>query len=343
MSYEHHPHFPTLQRLWQRGTSFLGSRLGILGGAMSWISEHNLVAAISNAGGFGVLASGALSPEALQEEIQKTVEKTSHPFGVNLIVFHPKIQDMLQVCKKMKVSHVFLGGGLPSAESIGFLKDAGIRVIAFAPSLAIGKRLLKLGAEALVLEGAEAGGHVGPVSTSVLAQELLPELQKEVPVFMAGGIGTGACIGAYLSLGASGCQLGTRFVCAEESIAHPLFKDAFIRANSRDAMLSPQIDPRFPVIPVRALSNVGMKKFMEVQQEAIDAADAGKMSMKEAQLHIELFWAGALRRAVIDGDIEYGSLMAGQSVGMVKAIQSTEDIIESLVGEALEYLALSHR
>lgn len=339
MSYKHHQHFPTLQRMWEKGTSFLGSQFGILGGAMSWISEHNLVSAISNAGGFGVLASGALSPEALQEEIQKTQEKTSYPFGVNLIVFHPQIQNMLHVCQKMKVSHVFLGGGLPSSESIGLLKDAGIRVVAFAPSLAIGKRLIKLGAEALVLEGTEAGGHVGPVSTSVLAQELLPELKKDVPIFMAGGIGTGSCIGAYLSLGASGCQLGTRFVCAEESIAHPLFKDAFIRANSRDAVLSVQIDPRFPVIPVRALSNAGMKKFLEAQQEAIAAADSGKMSIKEAQLQIELFWAGALRRAVIEGDIQHGSLMAGQSVGMVKAIQSTKDIIHQLVEEALEHLS----
>ena len=159
---------------------------------------------------------------------------------------------------------------------------------------------------------------------------------------MAGGIGTGLSIGAYLSLGASGCQLGTRFVCAEESIAHPLFKDAFIRAQSRDAVLSPQMDPRFPVIPVRALSNAGMKEFLEAQQEAIAAADSGKMSMKEAQLQIELFWAGALRRAVIEGDIEHGSLMAGQSVGLVKAIQSTKDIINHLVEEALDYLTVSH-
>lgn len=181
----------------------------------------------------------------------------------------------------------------------------------------------------------EAGGHIGPVSTSVLAQEILPYI-SDVPVFVAGGIGNGKAISAYLRMGASGCQIGTRFVCANESIAHPDFKKSFIRANARDAVTTVQVDPQFPVIPVRALNNEGGKKFIETQHEVITKYKAGEMDFETAQLEIEHFWAGALRRAVIDGDVEFGSVMAGQSVGMVKSEQPTADILQELVDQAAE-------
>jgi len=189
-----------------------------------------------------------------------------------------------------------------------------------------------------VIEGCEAGGHIGPVSTGVLAQEILPQL-TDVPVFVAGGIGRGEAMLAYLEMGASGVQLGTRFVCAHESIAHPRFKQAFIRAAARDAVTSVQLDPRFPVIPVRALANPATQRFVAVQRRVIDRWARGELSQKEAQLEIEHFWAGALRRAVIDGDIEAGSLMAGQSVGFVTRGQSTTEILEELVSQALAVLA----
>jgi enoyl-[acyl-carrier protein] reductase II len=197
-----------------------------------------------------------------------------------------------------------------------------------------------MGADALVIEGMEAGGHIGPVSTSVLAQEILPEI-RDVPVFVAGGIGRGEAIASYLEMGASGVQLGTRFVCATESIAHPKFKQAFIRAAARDAVPSIQLDPRFPVIPVRALANQSTKKFLDKQREVIMRFDAGELNKEEAQLEIEHFWAGALRRAVIDGDTENGSVMAGQSVGMVSKEQSTAEILAALVTQAEK--ALSER
>ena len=322
-----------LSDLWARGKEFLGCKHAIMCGAMTWVSERHLVSAISNAGGFGVIACGSMTPDLLDAEIKATAELTSKPYGVNLITMHPDLDELIQVCLRNTVTHVVLAGGLPSSASIKALKEGGAQVVCFAPALVIAKRLIKLGADALVIEGSEAGGHIGPVSTSVLAQEILPVV-KDVPVFVAGGIGRGEAIVNYLEMGAAGVQMGTRFVCAHESIAHPNFKKAFIRGNARDAMPTVQIDKRFPVIPVRALTNAGTEEFMETQRAMIEKFVAGEIEQGAAQLEIEHFWAGALRKAVIDGDVERGSLMAGQSVGMVKQEQSTQDIIDELVEQA---------
>jgi len=326
-----------LQALWQRGCDFLGSRTAILGGAMSWLSDRNLVAAISNAGGFGVIACGAMTPELLATEIAETQAMTDKPFGVNLITMHPDLDVLIDVCIKAEVTHVVLAGGVPSAGSIAKIKEAGIKTICFAPALALAKRMIRNGADALVIEGTEAGGHIGPVATSVLAQEILPHI-TDVPVFVAGGISRGEAIVSYLEMGASGCQLGTRFVCAHESIAHPDFKKSFIRANARDAVPTVQVDPKFPVIPVRALINEGTKRFSQAQRDAAGRVERGEIELKDAQLEIEHFWAGALKRAVIDGDVENGSMMAGQSVGMVNSEQPTQDIINELVDQAVQIL-----
>jgi len=229
---------------------------------------------------------------------------------------------------------VVLAGGIPPRGSVEALKAHGAKTLVFAPTLALAKRLLRGGTDALVIEGSEAGGHIGPVATSVLAQEFLPALAEDHVVFVAGGIGRGDMIAAYLEMGASGVQLGTRFACATESIAHPAFKQAFFRANARDAEASVQVDPRLPVIPVRALKNKGTEEFTAKQREVAALLDAGKLEMMEAQLEIEKFWAGALRRAVIDGDVESGSLMAGQSVGMVTAEEPVADIMRQLLDQA---------
>jgi enoyl-[acyl-carrier protein] reductase II len=317
-----------------RGAAFLGCEVAILGGAMSWVSERNLVAAISNAGGFGVIACGAMTPELLDREIAATRALTDRPFGVNLITMHPALTDLIAVCARHEVSHVVLAGGLPPKGSLEAIKESGAKVICFAPTLALAKKLVRSGVDALVIEGMEAGGHIGPVSTSVLAQEMLPELKEQVPVFVAGGIGRGEAIAGYLDMGAAGVQLGTRFVCATESIAHPKFKQAFIRASARDAVASVQIDPRLPVIPVRALRNAGGELFTAKQREVAQSLDEGAVAMAEAQLQIEHYWAGALRRAVIDGDVEHGSVMAGQSVGMVTREEPAAAIIAELMAEA---------
>jgi enoyl-[acyl-carrier protein] reductase II len=323
-----------LTRRMARGAAFLGSEVAIMAGAMSWVSERNLVAAMSNAGGFGVIACGAMTPELLDAEIAGTKALTDKPFGVNLITMHPALFDLIAVCAKHNVGHVVLAGGLPPKGSLEAIKDSGAKVICFAPTLALAKKLIRSGVDALVIEGMEAGGHIGPVSTSVLAQEMLPEIAESVPVFVAGGIGRGEAIAGYLDMGAAGVQLGTRFVCATESIAHPNFKKAFIRASARDAVASVQIDPRLPVIPVRALKNAGGELFTAKQREVAQSLDEGSVAMAEAQLQIEHYWAGALRRAVIDGDVEHGSVMAGQSVGMVTKEEPIADIIASLMAEA---------
>ncbi len=327
-----------LDRLWRRGRAFLGVEYAIMGGAMTWVSERHLVAAISNAGGFGVIATGSMNPQQLAAEIGGTQALTHKPFGVNLITMHPQLLELIDACLALKVSHIVLAGGVPSREAVKRVRDGGAKCVCFAPALVIARKLLKSGADALVIEGHEAGGHVGPVSTAVLAQEILPVV-TEVPVFVAGGIGRGEAIVSYLEMGASGCQLGTRFVCAAESIAHPRFKQAFIRAAARDAVTSVQVDPRFPVIPVRALANKATESFAAMQRKTIAEVDSGALDMKAAQLKIEHFWAGALRRAVIDGDVESGSMMAGQSVGMVTREQTTKEIIAELVDQAVTVLS----
>lgn len=326
--------YPKTSALMRRGVEFLGSQHAILCGAMSWVSERNLVSAISNAGGFGVIACGAMTPELLDAEIAGTKALTDKPFGVNLITMHPQLFDLIEVCGRHQVGHVVLAGGIPPKGSVEAIKAFGAKVIVFAPTLALAKKLLRSGGDALVIEGMEAGGHIGPVSTSVLAQEFLPELADEHLVFVAGGIGRGELIAGYLEMGAVGVQLGTRFACATESIAHPAFKQAFFRANARDAVASVQVDPRLPVIPVRALKNKGTEEFTAKQREVAQLLDDGAIEMGEAQLQIEHYWAGALRRAVIDGDVENGSLMAGQSVGMVKAEEPVAAIIDELMTES---------
>ena len=309
-----------------------------MGGAMTWVSERNFVAAVAAAGGFGVIACGAMNPGQLDDEITGTRELTDRPFGVNLIVMHPDLDRLIDVCIARTVTHIVLAGGLPQAATVRRIREAGVRVLAFAPALAIARRLVRSGIDGIVIEGMEAGGHIGPVSTSVLAQETLPHVDG-VPVFVAGGIGRGEAIASYLRMGAAGVQLGTRFVCARESVAHDNFKKAFLRANARDAQPSRQLDPRFPVIPVRAIVNDGVKNFTEKQREVIARHDCGEIDQAAAQLEIEHFWAGALRRAVIEGDVKNGSLMAGQSVGMVTTEQSMADIMDELVEQAVRALS----
>lgn len=342
----------TLSQLWQRGTEFLGCKHAIMGGAMSWVSERHLVSALSNAGAFGVIAASSMPPELLAGEIEETkkllrpisressnhrIIESSPSFGVNLILMHPQLDQLVEVCIAAKVTHVVLAGGIPKAATINRLHEGGAKVIGFAPTLGIGKKLVKMGIDALIIEGTEAGGHIGPVSTSVLAQEILPEI-TQVPVFVAGGIGRGEAIVSYLEMGASGVQLGTRFVCATESIAHANFKKAFINASARDAMPSVQYHPDFPVIPVRAIANKATEEFTRFQKETTEKVFSGAMTKEEGQLAIEHFWAGSLRRAVIDGDVERGSLMAGQSVGMVETIQTAQEIVDELVAQAQGFL-----
>jgi enoyl-[acyl-carrier protein] reductase II len=218
-------------------------------------------------------------------------------------------------------------------DAIGRVKRAGAKAMAFAASRAMAERALRNGADALIAEGHEAGGHVGPLALSVLVQDLLP-LMDRVPVFVAGGIGRGEMIAHYLRVGAAGCQLGTRFVCAEESRVHPHTKRVYLKASGRDAQLSPQLDTAFRVTPVRALANSASREFLELQRQTLERIADGTCSKAEAQYAIEGFWAGRLRRAVDEGDVEQGSLMAGQSVEFLREEARAAEIVAELVAQA---------
>jgi len=322
-----------LDKLWVRGKKFLGVRYPIMCGAMSWISEHRLVSAIAESGGFGVLAAGNQPAGELEKEIEATAERTAQPFGVNLIAMSPNFSAHLEAALSLKVPIVIIAGGLPSAKTLGEISAAGVKSMAFAPTLAVARRLVKSGVGGLIIEGNEAGGHIGPVSASVLAQEILPFV-KEVPVFVAGGIGSGFMIAHYLLMGAAGCQLGTRFVVAQECVAHARAKREFMNSSARDAMPTSHFGAVLPTIPVRALENKGTVEFYRLQVKLISELEQGLIDKQSAELKLEEFWSGALRRALLEGDAESGSMMAGQSVGMARREQPVKEIVEELVSEA---------
>lgn len=324
------------ETLGKRGVDFLGSKYPIICGAMSWVSDYHLVAAVSNAGGFGVIAGGMMTCDLLKTQIQQTKKSTKNPFAVNLMTMHPDMEKLIAICAEEKVSHVVFAGALPKEAWIKQAKEGGMKVMCFAPAAALAKRLMRAGADAFIIEGMESGGHLGPIATTVLMQEVMLPLMKEIPFFVAGGIATGRMVATMLRFGAAGCQLGTRFVVAEECIAHLNMKNAYLKASSRDAVASVQIDSRFPVIPVRSLQNEACKKFMDFQRHIIEEFEKGAVTFDDARIKIEHFWAGALKKGVIDGDIENGSIMAGQSVGMVKKIEPAQAIIDDLVGGATD-------
>ncbi len=319
-----------LDKLFTRGRDFLGVEYPILGGAMSWISESGLVASISNEGGFGVLAGGNMPVNLFKEEIAKTEDLTDKPFGVNLISIAPNFRDQLDHVLELQFPFIIFAGGLPPRDAINKVRKTNSKMICFAPTVGIAKQLIKMGVDALIIEGHEAGGHIGPVSTSVLAEQILPHT-TDVPVFVAGGIGSGLLMVHYLMMGASGVQLGTRFAVSEESIAHDNFKQAFIKAASKDAMPTAQFDPRLPVIPVRSIVNRGVEDFTTLQLGLLAQMERGTINRQEASNKLEEYWIGGLRKAVIDGDIENGSLMAGQSVGIISQVQNVKDILHDMV------------
>ena len=320
-------------KLMERGTKILGSKYAIMGGAMTWISESNLTSALSNAGLFGVLASGAMDGDLLKKEIVATQSKTDKNFGVNIITMNPKLNDLIDVCGERKVSHVILAGGIPEKSTIEKIHGYGIQAIAFAPSQLIAKRLFRQGIDALVIEGSEAGGHVGPLSTMILIQDILLNM-KEYPIFVAGGILRGEMVAALLKLGAAGCQLGTVFACCKESTAHENFKKAYFRASGRNAILPVQLDKKFNIAPVRALENIGMDEFVQKQKEVLLKFERGEVRAENGRLSLEHFWAGSLRRAVQEGDTDRGSLMSGQIVELIKEEKSIQEIVEQILREA---------
>jgi enoyl-[acyl-carrier protein] reductase II len=233
---------------------------------------------------------------------------------------------------------VIFAGSFPKENEIAIAKESGAKVMCFASTLSIAERMVRFGADAIILEGSEAGGHIGHVSATVLLQQVLFPLRDKVPIFIAGGIASGKMIAHVMAMGACGVQLGTRFVMTEECVAHQNFKDSFRRANARDAVSTPQYDSRLPVVAVRALKNKGMQKFGELQLSLLKQLQAGEINREKAQEEVEKFWIGALRKAVIDGDVVSGSLMSGQSVGLVDKILPVQGLIDELLTDASQEL-----
>lgn len=320
------------ERFFKRGSDFLGVRYPILSGAMTWVSDARLVAAVCNAGGFGCLAGGNAPAKVLEDEIGKVRQLTTKPFAVNLVTIAPMYKEHLEVVCQQKVPFVVFAGSFPKEEPVQRVKSTGAKVLCFASTDSIAHRMIRYGAEGIILEGMEAGGHVGHVSLIVLLQQVL-FATSEVPVFVAGGLASGRMAAHLFLMGASGVQLGTRFAASEESPAHPEFKQCFLRANARDAISTPQFDSRLPVVAVRALRNQGHDDFSRLQLELINRLERKEITREAAQLEVEKFWMGALRRAVQEGDVKRGSLMAGQSVGLVDRIQPVADIIRELTDE----------
>jgi enoyl-[acyl-carrier protein] reductase II len=309
-----------LDHLWKRGKEFLGTELPIMCGAMTWISDPQLVSRMSNLGAFGVLAAGNMPPEMFADYVEQTRRLTQKPFAGNVITIAPNYLPHLDILCEQKVGHIVFAGSIPRQTEVQKAKDSGAKVLCFASTESIAKRMIDYGADALILEGSEAGGHIGHVSTTVLLQEILFQF-PDTPIFVAGGIGTGKMVAHLVLMGAAGAQMGTRFVMAEECNAHPDFKKVFIRARAREAISTPQYSAKLPVVSVRALNNHAMTHFGELQLELLQQLKDGAIGRQEAQYKVEEYWVGSLRKAAVDGDIEHGSLMAGQSVGMLDKVQ----------------------
>ncbi len=322
-----------LDGLWQAGRDFLGVRYPILCGAMTWISDSTLVKSVGAQGGFGCLAAGNMPGDLLSDEIRRCSEGSDKPFAVNLVTIAPNFPAHKEAVLASQAPVVIFAGNFPKKKDVGQMKEAGKKVVSFASTDSIADQMVRFGVDALILEGSEAGGHIGHVSLMILLQQVLFK-QPGVPVFVAGGIATGRMMAHLLLMGAAGIQMGTRFVMSEECNAHPNLKARFARARAREAMSTPEYDKRLPIVAVRALKNKSSEEFGRLQLELLQKMNAGAISHAEAQYQVESFWMGGLKKAAVDGDVDHGSCMAGQSVGLVDKVQPMRQIFEEMIGEA---------
>ena len=333
-----------LSPMLQRGADFLGVRYPILCGAMTWVSEPKLVSAVCNNGCFGCIAGGNAPTDILAQQIEETRSLTQNNFGVNLITIAPSYKNHLAMLKDAHVPYIIFAGSFPRESEIAAAKATGAKVMCFASTISIADRMIRFGADAIILEGSEAGGHIGHVSSMILIQQLLFKYADTLPIFVAGGVATGKMMAQLLMMGAAGVQLGTRFVMTDECAVHPKFKEVFLKANARDAIATPQYDSKLPVVAVRALKNKGMQQFGALQLKLLRELEAGTIHRQQAQDEVEKFWVGALRRAAIDGDVDGGSLMAGQAVGLMDKITPISDLVCELLTDAnAELLAVKRK
>lgn len=303
-----------------RVTDMLGIKYPIIQGGMAWVAEHHLAAAVSEAGGLGIIGAASAPVEIVREEIQKAKELTDKPFGVNIMLLNPNAPDIARLVIEEKIAAVTTGAGTPE-KYMDMWKEAGIKVIPVVASVAMAKRMERCGADAVVAEGMEAGGHIGSQTTMALVPQIVDAVK--IPVIAAGGIGDGRGFAAVRMLGADAVQMGTHFVVAEESIVHENYKERIIKAKDIDSVVTGQSTGH----PIRILRNQMSKEYLKKEKEGA--------SFEE----LEMMTLGTLRRAVIDGDVVRGSVMAGQIAGLIQKKQSCREIIEEIMGQAETLLA----
>ncbi|NPV28156.1 MAG: enoyl-[acyl-carrier-protein] reductase FabK [Firmicutes bacterium] len=290
----------------------------ILQGGMAWVATAELAAAVSQAGGLGIIGAGNAEPEAVRAEIRKAKSLTSRPFGVNIYYMSPHVEELIDLVITERVPVITTGAGNPG-KHLPRLKEAGIKVIPVVASVALAKRLERTGVDALIAEGMECGGHIGEITTMALVPQIVDAVR--IPVIAAGGIADGRGLAAALALGAVGVQIGTRFICASECVVHPNYKQAILKAGDRDTVVT-----GYPGHYVRVLRNKLARQFEELAKRGASPEEFQELGTNR------------LRAAVIEGDVETGSLMAGQSAALVKKIEPAEMVIKEIIQEAEEVI-----
>lgn len=300
-------------------TELLQIEYPIIQGGMAWVAEHHLAAAVSEAGGFGLIGAASAPPEIVREEIRKAKELTDKPFGVNIMLLNPNADEVAKIVVEEGIQAVTTGAGNPE-KYMPMWKEAGVKVIPVVASAAMAKRMERYGADAVVAEGMEAGGHIGNQTTMALIPQIVDAVN--IPVIAAGGIGDGRGVAASFMLGAEGVQMGTRFVVADESIVHDNYKDRIVKAKDIDSVVTGQSTGH----PVRCLRNQMTKEYIKKEQEGVPFEELERMTL------------GSLRKAVMDGDILNGTVMAGQIAGLVSKRQSCKEILQEIMTEAEKLL-----
>lgn len=298
-----------------RITKLLGTEYPVIQGGMAWVAEYHLAAAVSEAGGLGLIGAASAPPEVVREQIREVKKRTDKPFGVNIMLMNPNAPEIAELVIREGVKVVTTGAGSP-AKFMDAWKDAGITVIPVVASVAMAKMMERAGADAVVAEGMEAGGHIGSATTMTLVPQIVDAVS--VPVIAAGGIADGRGIAAAMMLGAEGVQMGTRFIVAEESIVHSNYKERVIKAKDIDSEVTGMSTGH----PIRVLRNQMSRQYLKMEKEGAGFEE------------LELLTLGSLRKAVLDGDVVNGSLMAGQSAGLVKKEQTCREMIEEMMKEA---------
>lgn len=304
-----------------RITELLGIEYPIIQGGMAWVAEHKLAAAVSNAGGFGLIGGASASADIIREEIRKAKELTDKPFGVNVMLMSPHADDVAKVVVEEGIKAVTTGAGSPE-KYMEMWKEAGVKVIPVVASVALAKRMEKYGADAVVAEGCESGGHIGSQTTMTLVPQVVDVVS--IPVIAAGGVADGRGMAAAMMLGAEAVQVGTRFVASTEAVVHENYKEKIVKAKDIDSEVTGMSNGH----PIRVLRNKMTREYLKMEKEGA--------SFEE----LEYLTLGSLRKAVVEGDVMNGSLMAGQIAGMIHDIKSCKEIVEEMNAQAEKLMKL---